>query len=210
MGCSRRGLTRSCWSTVRVTSARSGRAPREACLRPPRFRRRWKSSTKRRARLPSPTITSIDRYKEGFLMPVWQVALVLNLTLAVGLALGYAAWGRRAEALDREFGAARVQVERLERERAACAGAARIHPRGLDPGGRGHSILAAGHARRRCRAGGDRAMVSDHSARRLTLDGARDFGVRRRVAAAASSRQLVAGDRGHCADLVGAAGARRT
>src|SRR5438132_7707436 len=58
-------------------------------------------------------------------MAVWQVALVLNLTLAVGLALGYAAWGRRAEALEREFGAARVQVERLERERAACAAGAR-------------------------------------------------------------------------------------
>src|SRR5437588_8449308 len=58
-------------------------------------------------------------------MAVWQVALVLNLTLAVGLALGYAAWGRRAEALEREFGAARVQVERLERERAACAGGGR-------------------------------------------------------------------------------------
>ena len=58
-------------------------------------------------------------------MPVWQVALVLNLTLAVGLALGYAAWGRRAEVLDREFGDARVQVERLERERAACVAGAR-------------------------------------------------------------------------------------
>src|SRR2546421_4455318 len=58
-------------------------------------------------------------------MAVWQVALVLNLTLAVGLALGYAAWGGRAEALEREFGAARVQVERLERERAACAAGAR-------------------------------------------------------------------------------------
>jgi hypothetical protein len=34
-------------------------------------------------------------------MPVWQVALVLNLALAVGLGLGYAGWGRRAEALDR-------------------------------------------------------------------------------------------------------------
>ena len=54
-------------------------------------------------------------------MPVWQVALVLNLTFAVGLGLGYAGWGRRAEALDREFEAARAQVERLERERAACA-----------------------------------------------------------------------------------------
>ena len=54
-------------------------------------------------------------------MPVWQVALVLNLTFAAGLGLGYAGWGRRAETLDREFEAARAQVERLERERAACA-----------------------------------------------------------------------------------------
>jgi len=58
-------------------------------------------------------------------MPVWQVALVLNLTLAVGLGLGYAGWGRRAEALNREFEGARIQLERLERERAACAGGAR-------------------------------------------------------------------------------------
>ena len=58
-------------------------------------------------------------------MPVWQVALMLNLTFAVGLGLGYAGWGRRAEALDREFDAAQAQVERLERERAACAPGAR-------------------------------------------------------------------------------------
>ena len=58
-------------------------------------------------------------------MPVWQVALVLNLTFAVGLGLGYAGWGRRVAALDREYEAARAQVERLERERAACATGAR-------------------------------------------------------------------------------------
>ena len=58
-------------------------------------------------------------------MPVWQVALALNLTLALALGLGYAGWGRRAEALDRELEAARVQVERLERERAACVPAGR-------------------------------------------------------------------------------------
>ena len=58
-------------------------------------------------------------------MPVWQVAVVLNLTFAVGLGLGYAGWGRRAEALDREVAAARAQVERLERERQACAAGAR-------------------------------------------------------------------------------------
>jgi hypothetical protein len=59
-------------------------------------------------------------------MPIWQVALLLNLTLAVGLGLGYAGWGRRAEALDREFDAARAQVERLERERAACGSGALV------------------------------------------------------------------------------------
>lgn len=58
-------------------------------------------------------------------MPVWQVALVLNLVLAVGLGLGYAGWGRRADALGRELDGVRAQVERLERERAACAGRAR-------------------------------------------------------------------------------------
>jgi copper binding protein CusF len=58
-------------------------------------------------------------------MPVWQVALLLNLTFALGLGLGYAGWGRRAEALDREFDGARAQIERLERERAACAPATR-------------------------------------------------------------------------------------
>jgi hypothetical protein len=56
-------------------------------------------------------------------MPVWQVALVLNLTFAVGLGLGYAGWGRRADALDREVEIARAQVERLDRERQACSGA---------------------------------------------------------------------------------------
>jgi len=58
-------------------------------------------------------------------MPVWQVALVLNLALAVGLGLGYASWGRRAEAVHRDLDAAQAQVERLERERRACAAGAR-------------------------------------------------------------------------------------
>jgi Copper binding periplasmic protein CusF len=58
-------------------------------------------------------------------MPVWQVALVLNLVFVVGLGLGYAGWGRRVAALDRDVDAARAQVERLERERQACAGGAR-------------------------------------------------------------------------------------
>ena len=59
------------------------------------------------------------------MMPVWQVALMLNLVFAVGLGLGYAGWGRRIAALDRDVDAARAQVERLEREREACAAGAR-------------------------------------------------------------------------------------
>lgn len=58
-------------------------------------------------------------------MPVWQVVILMNLTLAAGLGLGYADWGRRAEALDRELEAGRVRVERLEHERQACANGAR-------------------------------------------------------------------------------------
>jgi hypothetical protein len=58
-------------------------------------------------------------------MPVWKVALVLNVALAIGLGLGYAGWGRRSEAVDRELDAVRAQVERLERERRACAAGAR-------------------------------------------------------------------------------------
>src|SRR5262245_12123350 len=54
-------------------------------------------------------------------MPVWQVALVLNLAFAVGLGLGYAAWGRQAEAVHRNLDAAQARIERLERERRACS-----------------------------------------------------------------------------------------
>ncbi len=56
---------------------------------------------------------------------MWQVVLFVNLTFAVGLGLGYAGWGRRAEALDRELEAVRARVEQLEREREACAAGAR-------------------------------------------------------------------------------------
>jgi hypothetical protein len=59
------------------------------------------------------------------MMPVWQVAVVLNLTFAIGLGLGYASWGRRAEVLDREIDVARAQMERLERERQACTAGGR-------------------------------------------------------------------------------------
>jgi hypothetical protein len=59
------------------------------------------------------------------MIPVWKVALLLNLVLLVGLGLGYAGWGRRAAALERDGDAARAQVDRLERERRACAAGAR-------------------------------------------------------------------------------------
>jgi len=54
-------------------------------------------------------------------MPLWQVVGVLNLTFAVGLGLGYAGWGRRVGALEREVNADRARIERLERERGARA-----------------------------------------------------------------------------------------
>ncbi len=57
-------------------------------------------------------------------MPVWQVALLLNLTLAVGLGFGYGAWGHRLTALDGELKTVQAQVERLERERQACTAGA--------------------------------------------------------------------------------------
>jgi len=53
-------------------------------------------------------------------MTVWQAAVLLNLVLALGVGLGYAGWGRRVDALERELDGVRAQVQRLERERAAC------------------------------------------------------------------------------------------
>jgi hypothetical protein len=58
-------------------------------------------------------------------MPIWQVVLVLNLAVGLALGVGYAGWGRRAEALDRELETVRAQVERLERQQQACASGAR-------------------------------------------------------------------------------------
>jgi hypothetical protein len=59
-------------------------------------------------------------------MPVWQVVLLLNLTLTVGLGFGYGVWGYRLAALDSELKTVQTQVERLERERQACAAGARV------------------------------------------------------------------------------------
>jgi hypothetical protein len=54
------------------------------------------------------------------LMTVWQAAVLLNLVLALGVGMGYAAWGRRVDVLARDLDGLRAQIERLERERAAC------------------------------------------------------------------------------------------
>lgn len=72
-------------------------------------------------------------------MPVWQVVLLLNLSLAVGLGLGYGVWGHRLTVLDGEIKTVQAQVERLERERQACAAGART---GLQQW-EGHGIVRA-------------------------------------------------------------------
>ena len=58
-------------------------------------------------------------------MAVWHAALLLNLAIALGLGAGYAAWGRRADAVQREVDGLQARIERLERERKACAAGAR-------------------------------------------------------------------------------------
>ena len=58
-------------------------------------------------------------------MRMWQVAILVNLALAVGLGFGYGAWGHRLATLDSEVKTAREQVEQLTREREACFAGAR-------------------------------------------------------------------------------------
>ena len=55
----------------------------------------------------------------------WQVAILVNLALVVGLVTGYGAWGRRVAILDGEVKTAQAQVEQLTREREACFAGAR-------------------------------------------------------------------------------------
>ncbi len=43
-------------------------------------------------------------------MRMWQVVILVNLALAVGLGFGYGAWGRRLATLDGEFKTAQAQV----------------------------------------------------------------------------------------------------
>jgi hypothetical protein len=57
---------------------------------------------------------------------MWQVAILVNLALAVGLCFGYGAWGRRLATLDGEAKTAQAQVEQLRREREACFAGARV------------------------------------------------------------------------------------
>ena len=59
-------------------------------------------------------------------MRMWQVAILVNVALAVGLGFGYAAWGRRLATLDGEVKTAQAQVEQLTRERQACFAGARV------------------------------------------------------------------------------------
>lgn len=72
-------------------------------------------------------------------MPVWQVVLLLNLTLAVGLGFGYGVWGQRLVVLEGEFKTVQAQVERLERERHACAAGVRVGEQQWE----GHGIVRA-------------------------------------------------------------------
>ena len=58
-------------------------------------------------------------------MAAWKVVVLVNFALLLALGVGYAAWGRRADALERDAEALRVQLERAERERRACAAGAR-------------------------------------------------------------------------------------
>jgi hypothetical protein len=53
-------------------------------------------------------------------MRIWQVAILVNLALAVGLGFGYGAWGRRLTTLDGAVKTSQAQVEQLRREREAC------------------------------------------------------------------------------------------
>jgi Copper binding periplasmic protein CusF len=53
-------------------------------------------------------------------MRMWQIAFLVNLALAVGLVVGYGAWGRRTASLEGEVKTARAQIEQFARERDAC------------------------------------------------------------------------------------------
>jgi Copper binding periplasmic protein CusF len=57
---------------------------------------------------------------------MWQVVVLMNLTLAVGFSVGYGAWGRRIAEVSAEMKTAQTQIEQLTREREACFAGGRI------------------------------------------------------------------------------------
>jgi hypothetical protein len=59
-------------------------------------------------------------------MRMWQVVLLMNLTLAVGLGIGYGVWGRRMAEVSAETKTAQAQVQQLTREREACFAGGRV------------------------------------------------------------------------------------
>ena len=59
-------------------------------------------------------------------MRMWQVVILVNLALAVGLGIGYGAWGRRQVTLEGEVKTSQAQVAQLRREREACFAGARF------------------------------------------------------------------------------------
>jgi hypothetical protein len=59
-------------------------------------------------------------------MRMWQVVILVNLALAVGLGVGYGAWGRRLTTLSAQVGTAEVQVQQLKGERDACFAGGRV------------------------------------------------------------------------------------
>ena len=59
-------------------------------------------------------------------MRMWQVALVVNLALLVGLGAGYGAWGRRLAAVEGEVKSVKIQADELRRERQACFAGGRL------------------------------------------------------------------------------------
>jgi hypothetical protein len=59
-------------------------------------------------------------------MRIWRAVILVNLALAVGLGIGFGAWGRRLATLDDEVKTAQAQVQQLKREREACFAGARF------------------------------------------------------------------------------------
>ncbi len=56
---------------------------------------------------------------------LWQVVLLVNLAWAVGLAIGYGAWGRRFVEVQESLKSALAAADKAARERDACAAGGR-------------------------------------------------------------------------------------